>query len=699
MALDCRIIVDENGSIDYINTEEGTRSTLFDNLVKASNKEVALDLYALTETEEFKAIHNSTAEPTVQAVLSFAAQRDSTLTDIQRVDVENTILSAGLGSYGELLNKLKGIFYKKGLVVFDRDSMLQSEFYNEYEASSVMESLELQDRIRNTIYALANTSSERVPDYDPLFVLSETSRLNSLGKQIVSNPYTIENRVTEQIAGTDVSESLGSVPFESIKNSYLRDAQTKAKLNRIAAQNKVIKEKEIVNGEIVDKTTDRTYELLNEVLDLSSRWSITQKLNYVLSISPGVWNISQSSMYTLLKDINERALDSGVDMLNLEDTAYTNSRDEIVNMLTAYKTVLNTPTDENLQAFSEAYSEFFALSQEPVTRIVPTNDANDIYLDSELSEYELFTEHGLIKKADNLYRPVQVIENVDEVYAIMAANTALLPEGVQNEEELKDYVNSKLTDIEVPDFRADAQQLEKMILYKMYFRASDIRPPVANNTAKYQQFTGNYQYLTEEYPSDFYKELLKEKRANSDLYQNFYRNFTVTKNGIELINNDPITVQQIMRYAPDYLKQYNLLSKSLNLPLENNGSIVDFNEMIYNRQQAVSNPESVAKLNKDYTILSPITIAVKNENSNFVRTPAGVFEIDYQIGNVSFYNILPKGDTRYNSFGLHRTKTQSDLNLDDFTYLQDTPEVFTRAQSYYSAAELKRINEKHFGCL
>lgn len=58
MSISCRVFRNEKGDIDFVNTEKGSRSTLFDSLVKVAggDKEVALTLYALTDIDSFKEI-------------------------------------------------------------------------------------------------------------------------------------------------------------------------------------------------------------------------------------------------------------------------------------------------------------------------------------------------------------------------------------------------------------------------------------------------------------------------------------------------------------------------------------------------------------------------------------------------------------------------------------------------------------------
>ena len=54
MGITCRIVRDSNGNIDYIESNDGQKSNLFDNLRSLYGTEKALEYYALTESENFK---------------------------------------------------------------------------------------------------------------------------------------------------------------------------------------------------------------------------------------------------------------------------------------------------------------------------------------------------------------------------------------------------------------------------------------------------------------------------------------------------------------------------------------------------------------------------------------------------------------------------------------------------------------------
>ena len=56
--MDCRINYNQNGNILSVNTPTGERSQLFDRLASIVGSPKALDLYSLTQTQDFKQAQN-----------------------------------------------------------------------------------------------------------------------------------------------------------------------------------------------------------------------------------------------------------------------------------------------------------------------------------------------------------------------------------------------------------------------------------------------------------------------------------------------------------------------------------------------------------------------------------------------------------------------------------------------------------------
>ena len=80
MSLQCRIVYKNDNTIDYLETPQGERSELFDELVQVmgGDKDSALNMYALTESEDFKTLYNGYVEnkPTVSVAQAFNAVQE-----------------------------------------------------------------------------------------------------------------------------------------------------------------------------------------------------------------------------------------------------------------------------------------------------------------------------------------------------------------------------------------------------------------------------------------------------------------------------------------------------------------------------------------------------------------------------------------------------------------------------------------------
>ena len=105
------------------------------------------------------------------------------------------------------------------------------------------------------------------------------------------------------------------------------------------------------------------------------------------------------------------------------------------------------------------------------------------------------------------------------------------------------------------------------------------------------------------------------------------------------------------------------------------------------RLEALVNPSSVQKVKGEFLYLEPEVVAIKNEVESMVRTPRGVFEYMYGQGNVGFYGKV-----------ISEERPLSDMNYKQYTYLENSPELFQKAKNYYSKTELDEINKDNFEC-
>jgi len=211
---------------------------------------------------------------------------------------------------------------------------------------------------------------------------------------------------------------------------------------------------------------------------------------------------------------------------------------------------------------------------------------------------------------------------------------------------------------------------------------SDINT-ITQNTTK--QFTGDYNYLTEEFPSDFYIKQLKEKQKNSTKYRNFYSNFEVNEKGINILNTDAISMQQIEIYADENLRQYSLISKQMpDLQVD-----TEMNEST--RDLVVNNPQTLEDYKNDLFRIDENNLILKNNTEEFVKVNGEIYESVTKQGNLNHFVKLEIPTSDY--YAVEVKAPQTNLKLSDYSYLNESPEKFKRIKDF-----LKGENPNELQC-
>jgi len=211
---------------------------------------------------------------------------------------------------------------------------------------------------------------------------------------------------------------------------------------------------------------------------------------------------------------------------------------------------------------------------------------------------------------------------------------------------------------------------------------SDINT-ITQNTTK--QFTGDYNYLTEEFPSDFYIKQLKEKQKNSTKYRNFYSNFEVNEKGINILNTDAISMQQIEIYADENLRQYSLISKQMpDLQVD-----TEINEST--RDLVVNNPQTLEDYKNDLFRIDENNLILKNNTEEFVKVNGEIYESVAKQGNLNHFVKLETPTSDY--YAVEVKAPQTNLKLSDYSYLNESPEKFKSVKDF-----LKGENPEELSC-
>ena len=499
-----------------------------------------------------------------------------------------------------------------------------------------------------------------------------------------------ENDLIQSVAGLKESEIDEALPT-AFASKYYSDSDFRDTVDSIARDYKKAPVKTIQEGELVDKVEDVEGMLLNTVTD-DSNDSISDDIMFLREeIDDEIFSSNLEKVSKVLNKIKKNAYVNGIDLRNFPTLALELSRAELLGFLDSMEDVIVNPdSQEDLKDFSERYSKILG-DKEAKTEVIKSNSENDVIVEEPLSEYEMFSKFGLVKKDDNIYRQVTE-ESLDNLYENFFDYKNLLPEGVETLESLKYYVQKNANQLEVSDYEVDVDNLEKMFLYKKFFDFPMSTQKARVNTDNFNKIANSEGYLTDIFMKEFNKWIL----ATANPY------FKVTGRGIELVNNDELSKAEAVNSVPEKFKQelaeYNIISDNLNLdmPLPEE-KYEDINTQLEQRQKAVNNPDRVKKVSGQYTYLKDGVLAAKNESETFVKTPIGIFEKIFEFENIKFYGKL-ETDKKQGYKKVNIEAPFSDVNFKDYSYLANSPESFKTSKNYYSRKELNDINDEYFGC-
>lgn len=223
---------------------------------------------------------------------------------------------------------------------------------------------------------------------------------------------------------------------------------------------------------------------------------------------------------------------------------------------------------------------------------------------------------------------------------------------------------------------------------------SNLRKLSTNKTENISNFTGNFEYLSTDFVSDFYIDILKEREKNSEIYKNFYSNFDVNEKGIYLKNNDPITLSQVKEYADENLKQYSIISKQLPLLIEQE---THYNTKQSRRDNIINNPQNINKYQGQFHKINDNNVIVKNSEDEFIKVYGEIYEAIDTEGNLTLYSRLDKkNDSEY--YSLNNKAPKTDVKIEDYSYLNTQPEKFLTEKKYLSKSAKEKIKEEDFNC-
>ncbi len=329
--------------------------------------------------------------------------------------------------------------------------------------------------------------------------------------------------------------------------------------------------------------------------------------------------------------IAEKLKDYGIDISTL-------SREDLPILLEYVK----DPSIENTIALEKA----LGFEREDKQKVVDISDKNRsyVYLETNKSEQQLFDELSLVQtNTPNVFHKVNKVDS-DEIIAFIKE---------------RDGIEGILTELEA---------------YKKYF---EYTKPQIIEEAVIGDFTGDLEYLQNEFIANFAAEKLKNPNK-------FNENFKITEKDIELVSNDPLTIETVKAYIKDgvelgkEIEQYSLISRNIPNLIEG--------QKASPRIQAVNNYKNIPQVSGKFTRVNNDVLTTVSETRPYVMQEKELFEMQEKDGNLNFYARLEKNEN-LNYYNLTPSSPIT-INTAEYKHLQFKEEISPKIKNLVKKYEL-----------
>jgi len=655
--MSCNLIY-SNGKLKNVLDDSGKPSKLYKDAMKMFGEQKALDIFLTSKSKSFISVFGE-KEPTLKTVLNFITEQNSSkekLSKEQELEIFNTSINIKNFNPATMVE----LFYDdNGLFIIDKNKLKESGYYTDYEIENLQDNF---DNIKLAIEKLKNSDDIKYSeqDYDDV---EKTNIVNSFGKMSVLNPNIVNQEIIQVLGGiedrNEFDLKLAEIEYPQFQKNVDKDSLFK--------EMQEYKQAEVYvedNGQIRPEKNTETESILPIVAKLSNNAS---KLSTITSVDLDVLQENEQETRKVLENIENTLIEDGLDLIGLSEKPINQ---KMKMFLVSLQEFLISPTKENTKDFADKYNELFEKNLENKTEKIKA-DKNFIKLDTNLSEEELFDKYSFVKAGENLYFKVNK-KPLSEMYNI-----------------LKTYPEKEISEEEVLENYQDFSNIENaqaVYLFKKYF-------DFPQKTESKQKIKQPKNKVSEEFVSDFYIKMLKEKKKNSFLYNNFYKFFSVNGKGLYLTHTDNITMGQIKMFADQELKDYSLLSKQMP---DLTDEVVNINDINTRRDIAINYPNTVKNVKEQvYFLPKENEIIVKDTTEEFIKIGENIFEKVDELNNLSLYLQLEKNNTEYNIVGAEKPTTTTNLN--NFSHLStQTKEV--KEKTYLDKQEKETEKQENYNC-
>ena len=544
-----------------------------------NNISQALDLYGITLTDDFI---DQNIYPTLENILAFNNQ-DNILNSKQLTkENRNDILNISLvdNEVSDFKKDFLETFTVNGVFGFNIDNIKKSQLFSEMDIVQ-LDNIENIYKIKELYYKLSNTSEE--------FSTIKTDIIIGEGLFNKNNPDIILSEIYKNYAGLttkkqilDKANDIGD--YILLNNPELIKKVLKEVRNK---QEIPLYETDEYSGDLVAKT-DSTYTRLEQTVDISLDYtSLRSQVEFIKTIPIEYFATSPELIERYFDNIKKQSYDVGIDLLNIDDIFYSKTVNELLDFLDSYYNFLSDlenlngeSLEDSIRDFSESYDSFFNKENNEIKDVIDkiNREGEFIKLETNRSEYKLFTENGLLKIDNNIYQKVDNNISIQDLYNILLENDFLLPKNtlsVKNTplnrdillEDLDKFISNKAQEYQTE--YSDVVNIKKIAAYKLLLNIDIKYNTVENGISK--------NINVDNFIIEFNKEIIKNKKLSDIFYisnrgiesrynigqytYNFIKNELDTEMFNSLVSYSKLSGNESLKYISDMSPNNIILNK------------------------------------------------------------------------------------------------------------------------------------------
>ena len=722
------------GEVDRVTTPNGVDSSLYkDALAITKDAEKALNIWATAYTDSYKNSYGEWAEePNLSQVMDFINidSKEDKLSTEEALSILNTSQLLGIQPE-QLYFNLKNTFFNfNNQLVVDAERLRNSGLYTEDEIIDLLQFPSLRAGLIDTLAKMKNSFAEETfttnIDLSEYPLIIKTGEKNKLGKNIIIPPTEVENYIIKNLKSLEEIDSLDRTDIKDALTTPEAKAYVKSLLDTYQTVPVYT-----VKGGILDvkSNNELAVTLLETVTVNEDKVDFSEATAFIRDIPQDDWYSRGEEVVSLLKDIEWEAAQIGLDIVGLADSYSFKSKEEVVGFLELIDD-FNVSTEEltvnevDILDLATEINDYFDNNDSMATKIISPNKfkGRDLaVIEGPVDENYVYRVGGFIKLFNNVYERVEPIGDfetiLENVYQSVRSNPELLPreayssfglvKGNIDFKSIYDLNNKDLVKASIRSFSGrmikdipgeiseDLDTSKEVALLKALHGSQETARPYKDLSIINKSITGNKEYLVTDFVSDFYKQLLTNKVEETDLWNNALKYFQINNNGIDIDVSDEVKEQIKLSLINDQqlydaLVNYSLISKNDNLDfLRDIIETPSFDTIENRRDFAVNFPETVKKIDKEYTRMSDNTLVVNNSHEEFIKLNDGIYELtDYENGVSVYSKLRTVTNPQYFVFNVS-SPLYEDIDLQSFK--DDSPTVTYKNK--FNSTQVKAIEQ------